>query len=151
MARTRSSPHQKTKHHRCPRRWKGTTCPENLITLPRWEHDAWHCLVNHQYPISIATQLTLWRLYPNTSFVAKRTGELYADIAGVALLFDSIQPKMTPVHTRTWHALQRVWHKRGVDIKDPCAVAGYISRRYLHPDYTLIVVHGDTTARAATL
>lgn len=150
MTHTRSSPHQRTRHHRCPRRWKGTTCAENLITLPRWEHEAWHHLVNHQYPTSIAAQLTLWRLYPDITFVAKRTGVLYPDIAGIALLFDVIQPKMTLVHTRTWHVLRKAWGKRGVDIKDPKAIASYISRRYLHPDYILTVVHGDTPVRAAT-
>ncbi len=147
--------HQKTRHHRCPRRWGGITCRENIIILPRWEHDAWHRLVNHMYPTSTARQLNVWHVFPAWQFVAVRVGTQFPDHSNDSQTHDTVLPHMTRLQRRTWYTFRRVWQGRGVDVGNPHAVAAYVTRRYLHPDFTIIAVvrvhTAPDTTHAATL
>lgn len=134
---TKTRWHQNTRHHRCPRRWGGTTCPENIVILKRWEHDAWHRLVNHQYPTSIALQLNTWRLFPEHNIVATRIGLQYPDMSDAAQTDDIIKPTMTRVQLHTWYTLRHVWVSRAIRVNPPVELMRYITTRYLHPDFVL--------------
>lgn len=134
---TRVRWHQNTRHHRCPRRWGGATCRENIVILKRWEHDAWHRLVNHQYPTSIAQQFNTWDIFKGYTVVAVRVGDRFPDLTEHAYGADIILAEMTRVQLRTWHTLRRVWESRSVSTGCPTQVMAYITKRYLHPDFAL--------------
>ncbi len=62
-----------TKHHRRPKAQNGTDEEDNIIYLPRAEHQAWSTLFKgYQSPIEIARQISERYLDPNWQLIAIR-------------------------------------------------------------------------------
>jgi hypothetical protein len=129
--------HQKTFHHRRPSAWGGERRGSNGSVLPRWEHELWHHLFGMHYATHIGLQLSVWSVYKNHIFVAKRhKGARKPHLAPQQF---PIRECMTPVQKRAWRTLRKSWRRRGIDIRNPHAVAAYITKRYLDPNYWLCV------------
>ena len=134
----RPDPGQKTEHHRKPRRHGGNGDNGNIITLPRWEHEAYHTLFNHLRPWDVAVQINVWEMLPSlVSCKLREEASLSSLISHFLVFCDCSKVSCRKPLSIRPSVKQRIAWKTLFEGKSEKDILRLINERYLDSDYKL--------------